>query len=54
MNVLKIILENSSLIFVVLIFGALSGLVSERSGVINIGIEGMMIIGALVFANFAK
>ena len=54
MDVLKIILENSSLIFVVLIFGALSGLVSERSGVINIGIEGMMIIGALVFANFAK
>lgn len=54
MAVLKIILENSSLIFVVLVFGALSGLVSERSGVINIGIEGMMIIGALVFASFAK
>lgn len=54
MDALKTILENSSLIFVVLVFGALSGLISERAGVINIGIEGMMIIGALVFATFAK
>ncbi|MDQ7983171.1 MAG: ABC transporter permease [Spiroplasma sp.] len=54
MDALKTILENSSLIFVVLIFGALAGLISERAGVINIGIEGMMIIGALVFASFAK
>ncbi|MGL5268364.1 MAG: ABC transporter permease [Spiroplasma sp.] len=54
MNILTAILENSSLIFVVLIFGALSGLVSERAGVINIGIEGMMTMGALIFAVFAK
>lgn len=54
MNILQAILENSSLIFVVLILGALAGLVSERSGVVNIGIEGMMTMGALIFAVFAK
>lgn len=34
-----------------LIFGGLGGMISERAGVINIGIEGMMTVGAFVGAG---
>lgn len=38
------------LIFSVLTIAAFAGLFSERSGIINIAIEGQMVIGALTFA----
>ncbi|MGZ9432014.1 ABC transporter permease [Mycoplasma sp. CB776] len=49
MAIFSIILVSSVLLFVILGFSALSGMFSERVGIVNIGIEGMLIIGATVY-----
>jgi ABC-type uncharacterized transport system permease subunit len=44
------VLVNSSAVIMVLIYGSLSGVLCERSGVVNIAIEGQFIGGALAGA----
>ncbi|EFF41846.1 ABC transporter permease [Mycoplasmopsis alligatoris] len=49
-----ILISFMILYFCILSIGGLSGLFSERVGIINIGIDGMMIIGALTYAITAR
>lgn len=48
MNNIMTIISITLMYSTALIFGGLGGVISERSGVVNIGIEGMMAIGAFV------
>jgi simple sugar transport system permease protein len=50
LNIINIIIDTF-MYSAPLIFGALGGVISERSGVINIGIEGMMFAGAFTAAT---
>ena len=46
--------NDTFIYFAIILVAALSGLVSEKAGIVNIGINGMMIIGALVFKIFGN
>lgn len=48
MNSLLLLLSITIMYSTPLVFGAAGGLISEKSGVANIGIEGMMMLGASV------
>lgn len=54
MEAVSQLFANGSILFAVLLIAAMAGLYSERAGVVNIAIDGMMIIGALVYALLGK
>ncbi|MGH8963239.1 MAG: ABC transporter permease [Jatrophihabitantaceae bacterium] len=51
---LKGLVQNSVIASIPFILGALAGIVCERSGVINIAIEGQLLVGAFAGALFAS
>ena len=49
-----IVFNYAFLIGAVLLLGGLSGYLSERAGIVNIGIDGMMCFGAVFFGIFSS
>jgi len=52
MDVVAIIISKTILFAIPLILGALAGMFSERSGVINVALEGIMVFGSLFASIF--
>jgi len=48
------LLDLTLLFTAILLAGAISGYLSERAGIVNLGIDGMMCIGALFFGIFSS
>lgn len=54
MEIIFQLFSNGSILFSLLLIAAISGLYSERAGIINIAIDGIMIIGALTYSLIGK